>query len=174
MTMTTRADRTLLAMLLSAALGLCALCTGCATSAPRVGTPDDFSLDLAVLPPAGASRNSDVAQHYILHADGTLRAARGPAGAPDAYPGQARRLSSAQMTELLNLARQAMTQAAQAQSIEPMQWLHEEPLETGPAILLWVRDSGEEQSARFNSEGGQLPAPAERIRRRLQELALLR
>ncbi|MCC6908714.1 MAG: hypothetical protein IT430_12290 [Phycisphaerales bacterium] len=173
MTMTPRADRTLLAMLLSAALGLCALCTGCATSAPRAGTPDDFSLDLAVLPQSGAGR-SDVAQHYILHADGTLRAARGPAGALNAYPGQARRLSSAQMTELLNLARQTIAMAAQSQSIAPTQWLHEEPLETGPAMLLWVRDSGDEHAARFNSEGGQFPAPAEMIRRRLQELALLR
>lgn len=142
---------------------------GCVPPMTAQGVPDDFSLDVAILPEVG---NTAATQHFILHPDGTLQAGQGTKGSRDHYPGQARQLSSTQMIELLNLARQAMASATG--STAPSQWLKENPLDDGPAMLLWVRDSGEESATRFDSTNGALPSAAENIRRRLQQLALMR
>ncbi len=164
---------TRIARVLCTIVPLMMLMVGCAAPATHQGVPDDFSLDVAILPEAGSS-NSNAAQHFILHADGTLRAGRGPQGALDHYPGQARKLSSLQMVELLTVARQAMAIASQAGSTAPTQWLHQPPAGQGGAMLLWVRDSGQESAARFDSTDGTLPAVAENLRHRLQQLALMR
>ncbi len=154
-------------------LMLMLMMVGCVAPATHQGMPDDFSLDVAILPEAG-SPNANAAQHFILHADGTLRAGRGPQGALDRYPGQARKLSSVQMAELLTITRQAMAVASQKGSTAPTQWLHEPPATHGGAMLLWVRDSGQESAARFDSTDGTLPPVAENLRHRLQQLALMR
>jgi len=144
---------------------------GCAQPTMPQGVPDDFSLEVAILPEVGAA-GTDAAQHFILHADGTLQAGKGTQGASDHYPSQARQLSTTQMGELLDLARQAMASAQG--STAPTQWHREKPLPEGAAMLLWVRDSGEESAARFDSSDGALPPAAEIVRLRLAQLALMR
>ncbi len=144
---------------------------GCVRPMTAQGVPDDFSLDVAILPQIRAA-GAEAATHFILHSDGALQAGKGAAGALDHYPGQARQLSAAQMVELLNLARGAMASATG--STAPTQWLREKPPETGAAMLLWMRDSGQESATRFDSIDGALPPAAENVRRRLQQLALLR
>lgn len=162
-----------LAFLLALAATALLAMSGCVSPGLHQGVPDDFSLDAAVLPARGSS-TPDEARHFVLHADGSLRAGRGRQGAVNAYPGRARQLSTTQVAELLSLSRQAIAAAPQGRSTAPTQWLHEPPPETGVALLLWVRDSGTESAARFDGPQGDLPPLAELIRRRLHELALMR
>ena len=157
----------------ASALALAVLFGGCASRPVATGVPDDFSLDAAVLPPA-AARDTDQAQHFVLHADGSLHAGQGRFGDATHYPGQARHLSSQQMAELLSLARRAITDAATEGPTSPVQWLHEQPLPEAPVLLLWVRDGGVESAARFDGVDGALPPAAELLRRRLSDLALMR
>lgn len=164
-------NRSRLALLAFALVPLLLVLQGCVQPLTQQGVPDDFSLEVAILPEAGNAR-TNAAQHFILHSDGTLRAGKAAQGALDTYPGQARKLSAAQMVELLNLARQALASAQG--STTPTQWLDEKPLPDGTAMLLWVRDSGEESATRFDSTGGSLPPAAENVRHRLQQLALMR
>lgn len=155
-----------------AAAGFLAL-SGCVAPRAHQGVPDDFSLDAALLP-AAASSTPDEARHFVLHADGSLRAGRGRQGTVNVYPGRARQLSSTQVAELVGLSRQALASAPQGRSTALTQWLHEPPPETGVALLLWVRDSGRESAVRFDGPQGELPPVADLIRRRLHDLALMR
>ncbi len=158
---------------LTAVLALLLLAAGgCAGPRAVSGVPDDFSLDAAILAPA-SSRGGEEARHFVLHADGSLRAGRGRPADATHYPGLARQLSPTQMVELLNLARQAIDSAAAQGAVLPTQWLHEPPPADAPAMLLWVRDSGIERGARFDAEGASLPRAAERLRQRLSDLALM-
>lgn len=145
--------------------------TGCAGPKATQGIPDDFSLDAAVLAPA--SSGGEEARHFVLHADGALRAGRGRQATPTHYPGLARQLSPTQMVELLNLARQAVASAGQDRATLPTQWLNEPPPADSLSMLLWVRDAGVERGARFDGVEGALPLAAERLRARLSELALM-
>lgn len=145
---------------------------GCVKPAMHGGVPDDFSLDLAVLPAAGAP--NDAAQHFILHADGSLRAGRGPMGSHDTYPGQARRLSADQVAQLVGLSRRAVSAAEAGGPTHPSQWLREQRSPNGEVVLLWVRDSGDERAARFETVDGLIAPPALDVLFRLRELALMR
>jgi hypothetical protein len=141
---------------------------GCAAPPAHRGPGDDFTLNLIVLVPP---READRREHYIVHADGALRAQRGPAAQPGRTPPLARRLSDPHLEEVQFLARNALAAVEDAPAVGNP--LLEEPPTQGAAVILWMRTERDVTALRVEQPDGLGPPHVALLIERLRKLAFL-
>ncbi len=144
----------LLVAMMFVGLGL----SGCTQKSLSIGgIPDDFSIEMLVIPADGVTSewlgNIELPaqrSHYVLNTDGTLYGAVGSAAAADRFPTRADRLRTDDIHRLWNQARQLRFDDRTKSKMGKGQLIHLP--NQGIAYVYWVRANSQEQIGRFESQ----------------------